>query len=297
MAPEHRVRKMRYVVGAGLVLVEYLQGAVLGHLQTPFMFRVGNAEGNVSWKYASRIMQMGSALFDLRNEPGFPEICNKLRNRDLQSAYFELMSAASFRLKGFAILAREESGIKTEDFDFAVQKGDIFANVEVTSLRARDFSAQAIAGKLRKKRTQLPTDAPAIIVCVTPSEWYETVVNLDDQLRQIAVRWLTNTRRVNWVMFAAEEFHEHDDKNGTVVFTSFAVRNLDPRMPSPALDALMLSLPPTHFMAERIRGDFEWARRARPGSGVLIDWVDWALGTQFWRGFSGAWYKLSYDQE
>ena len=276
LAPEYRTKRMRYVVGAGLVLTHYLRETVFDHLSHPFMRQSRDGGQSIDWRQASRIAQMGSTLFDLRNEPGFPEICNRLRTRDLQSTYCELMSAGSFQLKGCAIIAREAAYVKTEDFDFAIENGDVFANVEVTGLRGPDFSEKTVANALHAKRTQLPREAPAIIVCVTPCEWNERVENLDEILTKAAQEFLRTTQRINWVLFATEEFREHDRENGTLVFTSFSVRGEHVRLPSQALDDPMRRLPPTHYWpresgAIRICGVLGLV----PG---LIDWVVGRLG-------------------
>jgi hypothetical protein len=60
---------------------------------------------------AARLVRMAEAIFALRREPGFQEICRRFRERGRQSIFFEAMSAAMFCSVGFATQRRGSSRV------------------------------------------------------------------------------------------------------------------------------------------------------------------------------------------
>jgi Holliday junction resolvase-like predicted endonuclease len=197
-------RSKMYLAAAGGVINEYLgknffdddANAFLGH-------RLISTDG-VWFGYATRILQIGETLFLLRSCSGFPEICKRL-NKSLRSAHFEMVAAKWFFQAGFNILARPETGTRTEDFDFAAERSGAIVNVEVTALEAKAFSPKTIINALNQKRKQLPKAAPAVIVCALPAEWDGRGVDLNAWTATIAEQFLRSTHRINVLVFAVEK--------------------------------------------------------------------------------------------
>jgi hypothetical protein len=177
---------------------------------------------------AARLVRMAEAIFALRREPGFQEICRRFRERGRQSIFFEAMSAAMFCSVGFAVHARPERSILTEDFDFEARLGERAMAVEVTELKAESFSRDSFLRALNKKRRQLPPDEPCCLHCHYPAAWKEQNSNLEAEMAEVAVEFLRRSRRVNFLILSTEEHRSHG--NGfAYLYWRKTYRNSNPR--------------------------------------------------------------------
>jgi len=184
--------------------------------------------------HVNRVILVAETLFLLRSSPGFSELRKRLEERELRPSFFEMLAAKQFLKAGFEIDARYPTGIRGQDFDFVATRDNEVVNVEVTALRADEFSVKTMLNALLHKRKQLPDDAPAVIYCAIPEEWLAQPVNWDEVLEEIAGRFLRGTRRVNAVVFWAEQHIDfnHGVPGGALVLIRKPYLNENPRYPS-----------------------------------------------------------------
>lgn len=263
--------KFRYCAAAGVVVRHYLGNA----FARPDALRLMHeAQG---WRFSARINEIGSNLFQLRSEPGFREICRRLREAgDVASAHCELASAMKLKQRGFDIHARRETQVKGQDFDFWAVRGSTRANCEVTFLRGETFTRQSVLNALKRKRGQVPTGTPAIIDCYWPAErWAENEPErLTGELADIAQEFFRGTGRINYILFSREQYVTKPG-GGAIVISTQICWHENPREIAPDLDARMRVVPDPHDeIVDRIEG-----RSARTrGFGEYEDWVDQVLG-------------------
>lgn len=274
-APKNlRTPKMLQAVAAMAVLKHYL-GRDLFDETDPFLVFPDDPDGRGSWKFPIRVHQIAEAVFTLRNEPGFPEITRRLATRDLRSAHFETFAATMFQHHGFAIHARPETLTAGADFDFAICKENAEANVEATALTGETFNPSSIRNALSKKRKQLPSDKPAIIVCFIPGAWRTQVFRpYDTALASLADEFLRRTQRINHLFFAEDVLLQLTGGRGLAFVRSMVFRNENPRHDSPSLDALLDA--PTAINDQSREMALNPPKNAESvATGQLIEWVDW----------------------
>jgi hypothetical protein len=234
--------------------------------------------GRVPWRQTARYAQIAQALFGLRAEPGFPEICRRLASRDLQSAFYEATAAELLRERGFAILAREETGKTGLDFDFAIAGLGIWANVEATSIKLPRFNETTVRNKLKKKKSQLPADAPAIIMCFLPHAWQEGTPDFERRLGDMAVRFFRTTQRINHLIFITDMMVPMAEGGGAIMRIA-GYGNWRARYPTPALDQIMM-----RRTEDDRREEAFWNDPVNPGdftgSSDLFKWIDWLKSRQ-----------------
>jgi hypothetical protein len=239
---EKRVWPMRYVLPAGMVIVEYLKLMPTGPEADRFFDFKPHSDGSVSYDHTVRIMMVAEIPFLLRNQPGFAEFCRRFQGRTLRSTYYELYEASLFLRGGFALHARPEIGIKGEDFDFRAVRPSDTINCEVTALAAPVFSLKTVRNALDTKRRQLPSDAPAIIICVYPESWFTIGPDaVRSGLMQVASDFFSSTMRINAVAFASEQHWDAPKKGtlGALFVTHLPLANVSPRHPISSLDFFM----------------------------------------------------------
>jgi hypothetical protein len=123
----------KYLLAASAIIAEY-SGKQYWDSTDPYIAwdrTAGSAEASL------RVLQIGYTLFDLRNTAGFQCLCERLKTRDLGATFFELYCARSFWRAGYEILAKPESGVKKEDFDFTAVSENLTVNVECTALEEK----------------------------------------------------------------------------------------------------------------------------------------------------------------
>jgi hypothetical protein len=223
-------RDLIYIAAAGGVAAEYIGKRVFGPDPDPFLGAdKKNASGNSWYGYSLRILLIGETLFGLRLCNGFEEFCKRLRQRDLRSAFYELLGARIFLRAGFEIYGRPITGVKGQDFDFHAVRDSEAINVEVTSLTAQIYSPKTLANSLHDKRRQVPKSAPAIVICVLPDSWSadQNVWNL--HIPKICKQFLRTTQRINGVLYLMERYlGENSSGGGGMVLHQNAVLNARP---------------------------------------------------------------------
>jgi hypothetical protein len=271
---------LRYLAAAGLLTEHYL-GTNMAMLRSddPFLrFEKRLPDGRL-WQFPARVVQVAQIVFELRNDPGFPEFCRRLGSkRNLQSAFAETIGAAMFKVHGFTIEARPEIYVRTKDFDFTAAIDGAKVNVEVFAVRREQFSGKALLSRLKDKRKQLPNNAPGVLMCFYPSEWLAQTHDLHIELVDVAMRFFAGSDRVNCILFAREEWDDHPPHGGGVSLSSFTVSNLSPRYPSSELTDALESEPETHARVEHLMQSGEGIRTSR-GNGEFYDWVDWVISS------------------
>jgi len=204
---------------AGLVLLNYLEINALD-FDGPAFFEGGVDKGTgFSARASARVQQVANLLLEFRFTTSFDELCNRMKTRELRSSYFEGEAAGFFMRAGFEVLAKPETGVKREDFDFSATKGDVTINGEVTALSSTIYSPKTLESALKKKRSQLPDDKPAVIFCAVPHSWYE-FADLRFSLFRQTFLFFRGSKRINAVVYFFEEWIELNDGN-TAFYKSF----------------------------------------------------------------------------
>lgn len=221
-------RESIYLNAAGWVIAWYLEMDVTKEFYVPAV----SYKGALWHKHANSVILVAETLFRMRREPGFKEICRRLKGRDFRSTLFEMLSAKQFLKAGYKIHAKPETGIRGQDFDFSAvsERGPI--NVEVTALTASTYSRTTVLSALGKKRSQLPNDAPSVIFCALPDEWTKEPADWSFRLMSIAYEFLRGTRRVNVVHFWSEHtFDLWGGPAGGLVYAGHPYVNVAPYFP------------------------------------------------------------------
>ncbi|WP_222876030.1 hypothetical protein [Terrihabitans soli] len=248
MSPE--MRKHRYLTAAGFVIAQYLRKNFAAQRLQNFLEAYRDPSGGMSYQYSTSVTMMGETIFLLRRSPGFTEFCRRLKSRDLRAAFLEALAARLFMQGGCIIHARPESMNKGEDFDFSVVRGGEEINVEVTSLTSPVFAESTLVNTLARKKGQLPSDKPAIIVCMYPAAWFA-----DDPtaaLYVVANRFFGKSRRINAIVFLAEHWLSDEALlNGGLIVSRQEFFNGNPRHPAD-LTFLRQELPPVPTSVEQL---------------------------------------------
>jgi hypothetical protein len=149
-------RELVYLNAASGVIAEYLHKNFFTPSDDQFIGQRKIANTETYWfGYPMRITLIGETLFSMRSSLGFSEFCRRLKGRDLRATFYELWPAKMLLRAGFTILAKAETGIKGQDFDFSAIRELDTINVEVTALTAKTFSVNTILNALNQKRKQL----------------------------------------------------------------------------------------------------------------------------------------------
>jgi hypothetical protein len=200
-------RNILYLQAAGKVIHEYIGFNPFDDEKVDAYLKSRPAVGGDLLSYVTpiRIILIAENLLMLRKSQGFGEMCRRLSGkRDLRSAYFEIRSMRSFVEDGFEIDMWEETGVKTNDFDFLATKGGVRVAVETTAMDERPYSDTAIFNSLHQKRSQLPDDLPGIVFCLMPSQWEGEGIDLDSLAEAAAAKFLETTERVGVAVLSIE---------------------------------------------------------------------------------------------
>lgn len=269
-----RERPHRYTAAGSLLFIEYLGRPPNDPALQPFL---GWDRCLESGEFGLRMAQIGDALFGLRNEQGFNDICRRLGSRSLRSTWFEACSAQLFKSRGFSIHARKEEGIRGEDFDFTAVHDEIRVHVEVTALEAPKFSRKTVLSALGKKRQQLPPSGPSVIVCYYPEAWWDQA-NVDDELAIVSDKFMRGTGRVNYVEFLSERKTPMPDGSIRLTFSSSFAANRQPRSYCEFLENAMQAV--IHNPNAYALGVNDESSRLLDVRREFFEWVDWALGDE-----------------
>jgi hypothetical protein len=195
----------RYVFASFGVAVEYLGMRSNDPDAEEFFRRLQtNALGGPWHGWVERTVLVGDTLFALRSCVGFSDFCERLKQRNFKSTFYELFSAKLLLEADFAICGRPITYVKTRDFDFHAIRNGQQVNVEVTALSKQGFSEITLRNALNKKRRQVPNTEPAIIFCVLPESWSEDPQVWKSYAPAICTAFLSSTRRVTAVVLLME---------------------------------------------------------------------------------------------
>jgi hypothetical protein len=206
-------RDLYYLHAASLVIMEYTKRNVM--LGSPDGYLNPEPLPNGDFKYASfilRVIFVADTLFLLRRCKGFSEFCRRLRERaqDFRATFNELYTARLFFNAGFEIVARPETYVKTQDYDFSAIRNSEQVNVEVTTLREKKFHHNTIPNSLNQKRKQLPDTHPAVVAVGLPLSWVNEPRDWNFYLMKTAYDFFSRTRRVTAVLFMGERVVDSD---------------------------------------------------------------------------------------
>lgn len=259
---------LRHLAAGGLVTAHYLRNE--GPLRACGML----PEGDLALEDAARLVQIGDLLFALRAEPGFEALCRRLRDAPLSAALFELTAAVMFSRYGFRIHTRAEQAMSRYEYSLRAVKGAAGVNVAVMSLEGARFRRAEVLEALWRKRKRLPADLPAVLLCLHPPTWRRDAWDLDFELGGISRRVLREAKRINYLLFAEEQFTPVEG-GGIISLSGFAARNVTARLAAPELDAAMMDGaagagdPVITTPRQLDRGTF--------GYGDFDQWVNWAV--------------------
>jgi hypothetical protein len=209
-------RQYLYLEAAGGAIAQYLQILCFAKDSDPFLgWNKANARGE--HEFPVRIISIGETLFVLRNCKGFPEICRRLKEHDLRSAYYEMLAAKIFFRAGFEIEMWPAKQVLGEDFDFTAVRKQFAINVEVTALKEKDFYEKTAINAIHWKRRQLPKDKPAVIFCVIPAQWENLGFDINEWTASVADKFFrSGSRRVNRLVFYLERLTKGTSGGGWI---------------------------------------------------------------------------------
>ncbi len=226
-----------YYFAAATVALFYLQKNMTAPETSDFLNFRRTSRGGIWYGHSGRVILIGETLFLMRSMPGFPEFCRRMAGRDLRSTYFESYAARMFVEAGYKVLARPETGVRGQDFDFQAVRGSEKINVEVTALTQAQFAPETVKNALQQKRKQLPDTDPAIVFCILPEGWSGSE-SLGPPLTKIIERFFERTRRISAVVFVIEK-HFDFEKDGLVGYLSIqhlCLSHPNPRKPLTSKD-------------------------------------------------------------
>jgi hypothetical protein len=193
----------------------------------------------------------------------------------VRPAFFEMLTAKQFFKAGFDIHAARESQTLGEDFDFVAKRGGKLINVEVTALTAPSYSESTVVTALKRKRSQLPNTAPAVICCVIPEKWIQDDEANWERIEAPVTKFLAGTERINVVKIWCERNLVGPDGHGAgLMMISRAFNNANARFGAESVNFLFSGTPISDGMT---------ALKSGEGLGRLIEasyqseffrWVD-----------------------
>jgi hypothetical protein len=181
--------------------------------------------------HQDRVINLANVLFNLNAEPGFDLLIVRFTsNRDLRSVFLEAMFASEFKKDGFTSEILPSSGIKGNDFDFRASKKETIINVEVTGATNDRFAPSNIKNILTKKRKQLPSDRPAILVCALPYTWLLNYPGLYFGLMHETFNFYRVSKGLNAVVYAVQKLERLE---GAAIFIEGTMTfwHTNPRLP------------------------------------------------------------------
>lgn len=161
-----------------------------------------------------RLEWLAASLYVLRNEAVMPDLCRRLRERNIRSTYFEISASCFCREIGFSVMPSPGIPKRGLDYDFSIQIDPIVStgplsqsekvNVEVTELQSLAFDTKRVVSSLNAKRRQLPTDAPNMIFCKIPYDWPGISLDIKTDLNEVSKRFFRTSKRVNVIVLMRE---------------------------------------------------------------------------------------------
>lgn len=187
-----------------------------------------------------------------------------------------MLAAREFWLTGYRIHFRSAIRGRRLDFDFSATCGGETVNIEVKALTAPRYSSNTVMNALNEARKQLPNDAPAVVYCALPDAWMSEFTDWDARMKDIANCFFRGTRRVNAVIFWAEQSADIPGSPGAgvLVYVSKHYLNSNP----------YFTIGNTDFMDAGLLGNVaQLAQLAASSKSTLDSLVAAANSTEFFR--------------
>jgi hypothetical protein len=158
------------------------------------------------YEHQDRAIRLGHMLYALKDCVGFETFVEKLKSRNVESVFFELLAASSLQKSGLAVSFVQETGVKGEDYDLLATKDGFTVHVEAKSRRGElILSESTLENALRVARRQLPAIGPGIIFVWIPVEWTQNP-DVESAVGRVIESFFRNTKRVNSVVVLWESW-------------------------------------------------------------------------------------------
>lgn len=156
--------------------------------------------------HCHRVVRLADALFTLfiNKVDGFDVLRRRFHTRPTKPCFIETEIASLLTFNGFKVEIMAESGKRGSDFDLAAKKERIELNVEVTGKDELPFTVNTIKNTLKKKRTQTPSDRPAILYMHVPASWMDNLRKAQSQFTEAFTDFFIRSHRLNGIVLVWE---------------------------------------------------------------------------------------------
>src|ERR1039458_7871184 len=156
--------------------------------------------------YNSRVNRLGDAVFTLlkARAKGLDGLKQRFLVRPTKPCFFEAEIASLLAYNGFDVEVTIERGIRGKDFDLIATRGVHTISVEVTAKDDGPLTVQTVRNTLKKKRTQVPVQQPAVIYMRVPAEWMSDLPAAQAIFTEAFVDFFKKSRRLNAVILVWE---------------------------------------------------------------------------------------------
>lgn len=237
--------------------------------------------------YERRVTQLGDCIFTLLKSQvkGLDALRNRFLTRETKPCYIEAEIASLLAYNGLQVEIIGESGIRGEDFDLAATKDGVTVSVEITAKEAGPLTVQTLTNTLKSKRTQVPSNRPAVLYIRVPAEWDPSLPENHEIFNAAFNDFCRGSRRFNAIVMVWEEVLGFMGGAFTPM-TMWACHNNNPRHPYPNVDLLFVPKAAHDGQVLLAHSFFEFlehlaiAQRAyelfeRRGREHGHDWEDW----------------------
>lgn len=163
--------------------------------------------------------ELARRLYELQSFPWFAGLVERLATRDLSGAGFEL-DVLRHLLTLVRADAREEIGVKGQDYDIAVYLADREVPIEAKAKDdATEFSEGTVIHTLKGAAQQLPKGEKGIVFLRIPPGWVGP--GLEDRYLAAVHEGTRQTSRVSVVVTAIDKVHLRQDQSGGHVSRHF----------------------------------------------------------------------------
>ncbi len=176
----------------------------LQHEFDPFMLNEFDEGSDNRFTHQNRVVELGNALFELRNCLNFDVLCERFRSRDTKPCFTEAQIAGSFANDGFQVEIVQETGVRGADFDFIAHGTCQDISIEVTAKELAPLTVATVKNTLTEKRSQVPADRAAILYIIIPEEWAADARVAETTFSEALGYFFEGSRRFNAVVLVWE---------------------------------------------------------------------------------------------
>lgn len=152
-----------------------------------------------------RLISFGQQLYDLQDLPGFDDLVQELRTRDLTGASTELQIAHMLTRNGRPVRFVPRRGVKGHDYDQIVSYQDFDIPLEVkTKQDETDYSRATVDDSLYGGAEQVPQSGPSLLVVRIPQAW-TTNQTFIGEVDQVTREFFEERPHVNSIIFLWDE--------------------------------------------------------------------------------------------